>query len=62
MRICRRKFPHLTAISDSLPVSASITVTVNFKGVWETLVIPWSALIMVSDQKSTINIDLRKCF
>ena len=39
----------------------SITVTVSFKGVWETVVVPFDTLIMVSDQTADIDIELRKC-
>jgi hypothetical protein len=39
----------------------SITVTVSFKGVWETVVIPFDTLITVLDQTAGIDIDLRRC-
>lgn len=46
---------------DLIVTAESITVTVSFKGVWETLVIPLDTLIMVSDETAGIDIDLRKC-
>ncbi len=39
----------------------TIAVTVRFKGVWVSLIIPWNDVIMVSDEKTGNKIDLRKC-